>query len=87
MSDSSDEWINGKKWIEYKIDYLKRHITHTMHREAVWKLQNFHKGPLKIMLTESKKDKRTEKGNEFEAKIKSRSNKGVNEMLAEMNKT
>nr|XP_033818665.1 E3 SUMO-protein ligase KIAA1586-like [Geotrypetes seraphini] len=47
------EWSTGKTWSEWKIDYLKRHLNHNSHLEAVQKLHNQSRGFLMNFLKET----------------------------------
>ncbi|XP_015272828.1 PREDICTED: uncharacterized protein LOC107115600 [Gekko japonicus] len=51
-------WSTGKKWDEWKIDYLKRHVNHKCHLDAVTKLQNQNqnRGLLQNFLKETPED-------------------------------
>jgi len=40
---SGGEWTTGKKWDQWKIDYLKRDLDPTFHVDCVSKLQNNYK--------------------------------------------
>lgn len=51
------EFTNGKRWNEWKLDYLKRHVLHKTHLESVAKLGNINRGGILKMLTESASDR------------------------------
>lgn len=49
-----NEWTTGKKWDNWKVDYLKRHATDMKsHLDAITRLRSQSKGLLKNMLTQS----------------------------------
>ncbi|XP_070582700.1 zinc finger protein 862-like [Erythrolamprus reginae] len=50
-------FATGKKWVDWKIDYLKRHIIQKVHLDSVTKLQYQKSGGLQRLLTESAEDR------------------------------
>uniref|UniRef100_A0A8C5P6F9 Uncharacterized protein n=1 Tax=Leptobrachium leishanense TaxID=445787 RepID=A0A8C5P6F9_9ANUR len=56
-ADAPGEFTNGKRWNEWKLDYLKRHLLHKTHLESVAKLVNISKGGILKMFTESASDR------------------------------
>jgi len=51
------DFATGKRWDDWKLDYLKRHLTHKTHVDSVAKLRNIHKGSILRMLTESQTER------------------------------
>lgn len=51
------DWSTGKNWGEWKVDYLKRHITHICHLDAVTKLKRLEHGSLLNFLRETPQDR------------------------------
>jgi len=51
------DWSTGKNWGEWKIDYLKRHVTHRCHLDAVTKLKNLKHGYLLNFLRETPEER------------------------------
>ena len=58
-ANAGGDFSSGKKWDEWKLDYLKRHLNHKVHGESVEKLRNKSKGGILKMLTETMQDRET----------------------------
>ena len=43
-ANAAGEFSTGKKWEEWKLDYLKRHLSQKVHTESVTKLRNQESG-------------------------------------------
>ena len=66
----ASEFSEGKIWIEWKLDYLKRHVQHKSHLKAVETVRRLKMGQgISTLLRESAKDR--EKRNELSHKTKS----------------
>jgi len=50
-------FTTGKRWDDWKIDYLKRHINQKIHLDSVTKLRYQKSGGLQRLLTESAEDR------------------------------
>ena len=58
-ANAACDFSTGKKWEEWKLDYLKRHLNQKVHLESVVKLRNQTKRPIQRMLTETAEDRET----------------------------
>ena len=58
-ANAGGEFSSGKKWDEWKLDYLKRHISQKVHADSVMKLRNQSKGGILRLLTETAEDRDT----------------------------
>ena len=55
-ANTKSEFSTGKKWDEWKLDYLKRHLSQKVHTESVLKLRNMKSGGILRKLQESAED-------------------------------
>ena len=56
-ANTKSEFSTGKKWDEWKLDYLKRHLSQKVHIESVVKLRNMKNGGILRKLQESAEDR------------------------------
>ena len=56
-ANTKSEFSTGKKWDEWKLDYLKRHLSQKVHIESVVKLRNMKSGGILRKLQESAEDR------------------------------
>lgn len=56
-ADAPVEFTKGKRWNEWKLDYLKRHLLHKTHLESDAKVGNINKGGILKMFAESASDR------------------------------
>lgn len=57
----TSEFSAGKKWDDWKLDYLKRHLNHKVHLDAVTKLYNIKKGGIVQLLSETTEERHQKK--------------------------
>ena len=56
-ANTKSEFSTGKKWDEWKPDYLKRHLSQKVHIESIVKLRNMKSGGILRKLQESAEDR------------------------------
>lgn len=52
------EFTSGKKWTEWRLFLLKRHLSHKAHRDAITKLNNLKTGGLLKIMTETPEERK-----------------------------